>query len=666
DVGEPSIAVQTLDRLRSSGLTTPLLIVSGYQPAWAGLVAVDLPGVVVVPLPITRSALLDGIDLLVSRSTAEPGRHDPDPALPDQQPVDRAQVDQAQVEQVPVDPIQPDRSPADAVKLDPARPDHAFETVLLGAVPSQEVSIETVTTEAVTTTDPGSASAEDLPAEERHSEDGEAGEPPDLIRPFIQPVVVDAGGWSEPGFEWWNQDPPRARPAEPPREVSRPRIEPAAGPEDEPSTRPLRRGWPPPSESATAVLPLERESSQEGAYPEDADSEDADSGLSDDPHPVDESLRLGTGSGISLALRSAIEAAIQAHRSPGTRTPAPKPDPGPQPGPEPLDRPGSGPAQLRASDELMAHRRALLGRSPDSGAVSALRRRLGGRAYETSLGPGGTSAELIALGLHLDDADAADDADTAHVAAPPGLADPAELPAENPVQNPEVLADVGAVNQREEPVEPQDTDPPEEWTQAPDQPPSLRQIAAETARAAAPSPAERQIAQRLVLQITERVGDMFGVAETAQLLAEDLLDRAAADASAVLVPDGAVWRVSGGIGLRVLERRLVLDATHWLIEQVARGGRTLSVQDADSGDAEQRMAGAPLATYRHLIAVPVPRVEAVVLLARGPESAPFSQEQFRMLDDRADEAGSLLHDALQIRHLARLMDPLREVDPPTR
>ncbi|MBI4940178.1 MAG: hypothetical protein HY830_05475, partial [Actinobacteria bacterium] len=73
DVGEPATAVSVLDTLRRRGSAVPVLIVSGYQPAWAGLAALDLPGVVVVPLPITRTALLTGIERLESGRRARSG-----------------------------------------------------------------------------------------------------------------------------------------------------------------------------------------------------------------------------------------------------------------------------------------------------------------------------------------------------------------------------------------------------------------------------------------------------------------------------------------------------------------------------------------------------------------------------------------------------------------
>ena len=65
DLGEPHAAMQTLDRLRSGGFDTRVLIVSGYQPAWNDLVSLSIDRVEVVPLPITRAALLDGIDRLL-------------------------------------------------------------------------------------------------------------------------------------------------------------------------------------------------------------------------------------------------------------------------------------------------------------------------------------------------------------------------------------------------------------------------------------------------------------------------------------------------------------------------------------------------------------------------------------------------------------------------
>ena len=83
DLGEPAAAMQTLDRLRSRGHDTRVLIVSGYQPAWRDLVTLTLDRVVVVPLPITRAALLDGIDQLLGDG---PASIRPPPALPGARP----------------------------------------------------------------------------------------------------------------------------------------------------------------------------------------------------------------------------------------------------------------------------------------------------------------------------------------------------------------------------------------------------------------------------------------------------------------------------------------------------------------------------------------------------------------------------------------------------
>ena len=86
------------------------------------------------------------------------------------------------------------------------------------------------------------------------------------------------------------------------------------------------------------------------------------------------------------------------------------------------------------------------------------------------------------------------------------------------------------------------------------------------------------------------------------MLAEDLVERAETDAAAVLVPDGSVWRVNGSVGLRPLEQRTVLDATHWVVTEIALGGQVLLLQE--TALARPKLAGAPLSTWRHLLAVP--------------------------------------------------------------
>src|SRR5215470_10504858 len=88
DVAEPATAVRTLDDLRSRGVLTPVLIVSGYQADWAGVLAMSRPDVHVVPLPITRAALLDGIDRLTgaTRPDEAPPEADPATAAPSRSP----------------------------------------------------------------------------------------------------------------------------------------------------------------------------------------------------------------------------------------------------------------------------------------------------------------------------------------------------------------------------------------------------------------------------------------------------------------------------------------------------------------------------------------------------------------------------------------------------
>jgi hypothetical protein len=160
--------------------------------------------------------------------------------------------------------------------------------------------------------------------------------------------------------------------------------------------------------------------------------------------------------------------------------------------------------------------------------------------------------------------------------------------------------------------------------------------------------------------LSARAQELFGVSDAAQVLADEIVERAEADAAAVLVPDGSTWRVAGGVGLRPLERRLVLDDAHWVIAEIAVGGRALLVEDTDM--VRPRLAGAPLAAWRHLLAVPVPEVRAAVVLARGHEAARFSQDDLHNVLGPVREAAGLLDAAIQTRHLARLLLPLTDSD----
>jgi hypothetical protein len=165
----------------------------------------------------------------------------------------------------------------------------------------------------------------------------------------------------------------------------------------------------------------------------------------------------------------------------------------------------------------------------------------------------------------------------------------------------------------------------------------------------------------LVQMLHDRSGELYGVSDTAQVLADDVIERANADAAAVLVPDGPLWRVSGGVGLRPLERRLVLEDAHWLITEIGSAGRAVLIEDTDI--IRQQLAGAPLAAWRHLLAVPVPDVRAIVVLARGGEGGPFTDRELGAVIAPVREAATLLAQAVQTRKLARLLGPLCEQEP---
>lgn len=154
---------------------------------------------------------------------------------------------------------------------------------------------------------------------------------------------------------------------------------------------------------------------------------------------------------------------------------------------------------------------------------------------------------------------------------------------------------------------------------------------------------------RLVRDLLGRASDLLTLAEVAEVVVLDAVDRVDAEAVALLVPDDEQWRVAGGVGLRPLEWRCEMDGGSWLVGEVVEGAAGLVVEDTDI--ARQRLQGAPLVAWRQLLAVPVPGVRGCLLAARS--EAPFTVDDVARLADLAREAAEPLADAVALRRLAR-------------
>jgi hypothetical protein len=176
-----------------------------------------------------------------------------------------------------------------------------------------------------------------------------------------------------------------------------------------------------------------------------------------------------------------------------------------------------------------------------------------------------------------------------------------------------------------------------------------------------PAGAEAEAAAALVRQLAARVDDLYGLRETADVVIVDAVERTAASAGAVLVPDGERWRVVAGIRLRPREHRYELDADSWLVNEIARGYRGAIIEDTDV--ARSPLHGAPLASRRHLLAVPVSTVEGLLLVGRD-EDPPFTEDDLLMLARVGQEAAPLLSAAVATRSLARALSEFRDADEP--
>lgn len=199
---------------------------------------------------------------------------------------------------------------------------------------------------------------------------------------------------------------------------------------------------------------------------------------------------------------------------------------------------------------------------------------------------------------------------------------------------------------------------PTSLPQVPPPPPAIPEPSPPPDLAQSSRPADLGTGQ-LVRLLQERLSDLVSVAEVADAVIADAVDRVKATAGALLVPDGESWRVSGGVGLRALEERLVLDEESWLVIEVARAGQGVIVEDSDI--ARNPLKGAPLASWQHLLLAPIARVEAILVLARA--DSPFDESDLTRLIGLSKEAGPLLQTAMETRALARSLAAFTDGEP---
>ncbi len=138
--------------------------------------------------------------------------------------------------------------------------------------------------------------------------------------------------------------------------------------------------------------------------------------------------------------------------------------------------------------------------------------------------------------------------------------------------------------------------------------------------------------------------------ETSDAVLAHALEVARAEAGVLLLREGDRWTVASGAGLRPLEFRYELGPDHWLVATVCQAERAVVVADTDIARSE--LSGAPLASWRNLVALPIPAAEGVLLLARRADPG-FTEADLEQLTEVIREARQPLAEAVAVRRLAR-------------
>lgn len=156
--------------------------------------------------------------------------------------------------------------------------------------------------------------------------------------------------------------------------------------------------------------------------------------------------------------------------------------------------------------------------------------------------------------------------------------------------------------------------------------------------------------------LLDRVPGLLGLAAVATAVADNACESASGTAAAVLVGDGDRCVVAAGLGLRPLEKRLQLDAEHWLVREVVRASHGLIIEDTDIARGD--LVGAPLSASEHLLVVPIEDVAGLVMVARDGKGAAFTSAELEAVAALAAEAASPLREAVQVRELGRALAAL--------
>jgi hypothetical protein len=153
----------------------------------------------------------------------------------------------------------------------------------------------------------------------------------------------------------------------------------------------------------------------------------------------------------------------------------------------------------------------------------------------------------------------------------------------------------------------------------------------------------------LIRRLSALPGDLETTAAAADRVAHVAREVVDTDAVAVLLPDRDTWTVSGGIGLRPLERKLRLVPEHWMLREVLRAGTGLIIDDTET--VRSRLRDVPLAYRKYLMAVPLTAANALVVVARDAET--FGPKDLGALARAVSTTAQLLKQALDTRDLAR-------------
>jgi hypothetical protein len=158
-----------------------------------------------------------------------------------------------------------------------------------------------------------------------------------------------------------------------------------------------------------------------------------------------------------------------------------------------------------------------------------------------------------------------------------------------------------------------------------------------------------------VHQLMAMTDTLAAPAQVCEELAFVAMEHLECEAVAIIIPDGDAWATASGIGIGARDLRYRLAEEHWFIREVLGRERVKLCDDPDA--LRDELAGVPLASWPHLVGIPLLEANSILVAARSEQG--FDREVAEVFNEYIGDYVAELAETLETRDVARQIHDAR-------